>query len=860
MLTLLQQSNAAFRRFYRLVLALVVLALFGTSDAAFAQTGKLLSDNTKKGFTKSNESKAFFHDGKWWAMAYAKQQKKWYLWQYDSKNDIWTINASAGNISSSTRPDLVLDAANDKLFIVFSTEETPEFYRLSYAGGTWSIDAGFPKLLSALFETDSKNPLSLVRAANGELWLFRIFANVLKGMRSTDNGNTWSAKFAIKSALNQKKGTADAKTFSMGGQNYIGLAYGEEFKAGKSKFGFLYHCDGDATATWTDESAALTLASGISAVGNINLAVDASNNLYLLTQNGNVSGTNAGNTLYKRSASTGPWQAFNVNASGTWTSPAIAVQGASKLFLMGINTLTNKAEYKNVVITKENLATTVSAAPLFDNGANVFLDLSTPPHAVDGITQLMVCAENNTTEKIWYNLVTVGSSATICNPPAAEGPAAIVGTKGGSSEFYKPNQSKVFFHDGTWWVAAPDASLSEWFLWKKQGAVWNKTISLGTPGSIRLDCYMDSGNNKLYILAAHGSNTGTKFLRATYNPDNGTWAADAGFPVTLTGFTYQGENPSILTRAKNGDFWVFGPRTGILYARRSADDGQTWTGDITVKTLTTNLAICDAVAFSSNGQNYIGVGYGEDTDIAGHFGFLMHKDGDPDNVWTDETGQIVLPANTQCDDHIAMTVSGNNEIFMAIKTHPNTVNATGIGLYKRATNGGWSSCFTVFTGSAETRPGLVIDETNNELYVFTLLLSAPRYGRYKKCVIGNEVALAAAEVKTYFQNASDDFYNVSLPQHRVNSCTGLLVATENNTAVQTWYQVFPISAGEVVPVGPVVVGNVTVTPATAGQGAAYSIPITLGAANGLTGGSSTITVVLPTDTSVPAVISNTMVT
>ncbi len=154
---------------------------------------------------------------------------------------------------------------------------------------------------------------------------------------------------------------------------------------------------------------------------------------------------------------------------------------------MGINTLTNKAEYKTVIIKKENLAATAPTVLLFDNGANVFFDLSTPPHAVDGTTQLMVCAENNTTQRIWYSLITVGSA---CSSPAAEGPVAIAGTKGGSSEFYKPNQSKVFFHDGTWWVAAPDAGLSEWFLLKKQGAAWIKTISLGTPGSIRLDCYM----------------------------------------------------------------------------------------------------------------------------------------------------------------------------------------------------------------------------------------------------------------------------------------------------------------------------------------------------------------------------------
>jgi hypothetical protein len=858
-----RQLTRSFWRFHRLHLALALLAFFGASHPASAQTptgvaGKLLSSNTKKGYSKSNQSKVFFHDGKWWAMAYAKKEKQWHIWQYSDPT--WTAAASAGNTSSSTRPDVVLNAATNKLYIIFSTSDTPAFYRMSYSGGTWNIDSGFPKSLSAFSDTDSKGPVSLVRAANGELWLFRLIASTLEGLRSTDDGNTWSAKFVVKSGLNYKKGTTDTKVFSMGGQSYIGLAYGEEFKAGKSRFGFLYHRDGDAETLWTDESAALTMMGAENATGGINLAADASNNLYLFTQNGNALGTDPRNTLYKRNAATGLWQAFNANVSDTWTSPAIAVQGASKLFLMGINVATSKAEYKTITIGKENLAGGAFTTPLFENGADVFIDLSAPLNAVDGTTQLMVCAENNTMEKIWYSLVTVGSALT-CNPPTAEGPAAIADTKGGSSEFYKPNQSKVFFHDGTWWVAAPDAIANEWILLKKQGSAWTKAISLGGPGSIKADCYIDSGNNKLYILAAHGSSTGTKFLRLTYNPDDGTWATDLGFPVTLTGFTYQGENPGVLTRAKNGDFWVFVPRSGVLYARRSADGGLTWSGDITVKNLSVPAtALCDAVTFSSNGQNYVGVGFGEDSDPLGRFGFLMHKDGDPDNVWTDETSQIVLPANTQCDDHMAMAVSASNEVFMVIKTHPSLANATGVGLYKRAAIGGWSSCFKVFTGSAETRPAVVVDETNNELYVFTTLLSSPRFGRYKKCTIGNEAALAGAGVNTFFQNALDDFYNVSVPSHRVNSCTGLLVAAENKTNLKTWYQVFPINAGDTTPAGPVVVGNVTVTAATAGQGAAYSLPITLGATNGLTGGSSTITITWPNDTNVPAAIGNTMVT
>lgn len=851
-------SFRPYWRSSRLGFALVMLGLFCWYNPVSAQTGKELSSNTKKGYSKSNQGKVFFHDGTWWAMAYAKKEKQWYIWKFS--NDTWVTSSPAGDASSSSRPDVALNSAANKLYILYANSKAPAFCRLSYSAGAWSIDAGFPKALSVLGKGDSNNPPSLGRAINSELWLFRVNSNkVLEAVHSTDAGNTWSGIIAVKSALNYKKGLADAVAFSMGGQNYLGVAYGEAEKTGVSRYGFLYHRDGDAETAWTDESAALTMMGTEYANSSIALAADAASNLYLFTQNSGALGADPRNTLYKRNVTTGLWQAFKVNLSETWTSPAIAVQGTSKLFLMGINLATNKGEYKTVLMKKENLAASSPVLPLFDNGSDIFVDVSAPVNAIDGTTQLMVGAENTTASKIWYNRIEIGTTGA-CNPPVAAGPAAIEGTKGGTSEYYKPNQNKLFFHDGTWWVAAPDGVLSEWFLWKKQGNAWLKMISLGTPGSIRPDCLVDSPNNKLYVLMASGSSTGTKFLRLTYNPDDGTWALDAGFPVTLTGFTYQSENPAVVTRAKNGDPWVFTTRAGVLYARHSTDGGQTWSADITVKTLATNLALCDAVTFSSNGQNYVGVGFGEDTDLAGRFGFLLHKDGDPDNVWTDESSQILLPANTQSDDHFAMTVSASNEVYMVIKTHPNLNSAPGVNLYKRAATGGWSS-FPVFNGSAETRPSVVVDETNNELYVFTTLLSSPRYGRYKKCLIGNEAGLVGAEIKNFFQNASDDFYNVSVPAHRVNSCTGLMVCAENNTSGKTWYQIFPINEGDVPPPAtPVVVGNVLVTPPTVSQAAAYSIPITLGATGGLTGGSSTITVVWPNGTTVPATMANTAVT
>jgi len=839
----------------------LAIAILGLAAISFAQTGKLLSDDAMNGFSKSHQSKVFFHDGTWWVLAFSETQEEWAIWKYN--DSFWSYHASAGSISSSARPDAVLNPTANKLFVLFSKSEDSEFYRFTYANGKWTIDTGFPVVLSTLGETDSKNPLCLVRAKNGELWAFRIYEGVLAAIRSTNSGVNWSSLITVKAGLNSNHGATDARVFSSAGQNYVGVAYAEDDKPGESRFGFLVHRDGNAAANWQDESAALKLIGAENATPNLCLVTDTANNLYLLTQNNGGAASHPRNTLYKRTAA-GVWSAFKVNTTLTWTSPALAVKGKEKLYLMGINTATNFGEYKVLSIGQENTAPSATIKPLFKKSGEGFAALSSPLNAVDTTSQLMVCSENTTAGKIWFNQIIVGGSGGGgtppggCNPPAAEGPTAIAGTNGGSSVFYKPNQSKVFFHGNTWWLAAADNITGGWFLWKKNGAGWSKTISLSTSGSMRPDCAVDSSNNKLYVLLSSSSSSGSRFLRMSYDQSNAAWALDASFPVTLAGFTHQGENPAVVLRAKNGDIWIFVTRAATLYARRSQDGGLNWSNDLVLKTLNTHTAMCDAVSFTANGVDYIGVGYGEDTDAAARYGFLKHKDGEADNAWSDESNKIAVPLNTYADDHIAMAVSPSNDVYMAVKTNPDDNSSAGIALYKRKPGGAWTT-HNVFIGSAETRPALAIDETNDELYVFTTLLGSPRFGRYRKCAFGNEDSLATAVIKDFLKIASDDFHNLSTPPHAVSNCTGLLVAAENNTKSNVWYQLFAIKgSGATKP--PVVVSSVVVTPKTKNQTASYKIPITLGAAYGLTGGTSTITITWPSDTQIPASLANTLVT
>jgi hypothetical protein len=363
----------------------------------------------------------------------------------------------------------------------------------------------------------------------------------------------------------------------------------------------------------------------------------------------------------------------------------------------------------------------------------------------------------------------------------------MAGTTGG---YDKPHQNRSFYHAGTWWTTARKSSDGAWYLWKLSGSTWSAQVNLSTKSSDRPDCYVDSPANKLYILMASSSSAGSKVFRLSYS--GGAWSLNSGFPVALSGFTFSGESGAVFAKAKNGDLWVLRYYSGKLEGKRSSNDGQTWSSTFAIKSSLGGSGLLDAVVFTSGGENYVGVGYGENTSSSGEFGFLRHKDGDPDGSWTDETGAIPQLNNAYSDDHIAMAVSQNNEIYLICKTHPNSGSAAGIGLFKRSTSGNWQN-FTVQEGGGWTRPAVVVDETNNELYVFGTEESSPDHGQYKKCALGNESSLQNAAAVEIFDGGA--FSNISVPAHRVTGATDLLVCAENESDNEIWYNLLPISGG-----------------------------------------------------------------
>ena len=360
--------------------------------------------------------------------------------------------------------------------------------------------------------------------------------------------------------------------------------------------------------------------------------------------------------------------------------------------------------------------------------------------------------------------------------------------------FNKPNQAKVFYHDGSWWAAAADASDGKWYLWKYTGSSWSRSTKIDSRNSSRPGIQLDAASNTLYVALSHRGSS--RFARLTYSA--GTWTMDSGFPVSIPGFSHYDEDCISLAIAANGDLWVSRINNSAVEVKRSTDGGATWGSNIVLKTgLNIATGLTDIVAYTLNGVNYIGVGYAENTTSNSVYGFLYHREGDPASSWTDESSQLgMFAGGVHADNHIAMAADAQGNVYMVVKTGGGAgASAVKIGLYKR-TASGWSM-YTVMAGNGWTRPAVVVDNNSNELYLLGTNEGAPKTGQYKKVSFGNESALEAQQAVVIIENGSEAFTNISAPPHSVDGGMNMMVLAENITANTVWSNLVAVSGGTV---------------------------------------------------------------
>jgi len=436
-------------------------------------------------------------------------------------------------------------------------------------------------------------------------------------------------------------------------------------------------------------------------------------------------------------------------------------------------------------------------------------------------------------------------------PRAVAQPGAIMhaNTVANSS---KSNQNKTFYHGGKWWAIALDATNNRWYIWRYDGGgVWvrNKSLDKGTKN--RYDSYLDTPTGNLGLLRSH-TNT-TKFWGLTYSA--GTW--NTAFSVTIPSFGNSDDaNPLSFTSALNGELWVFRIHNGSLQAKKSSDGGVTWsTTPITIKaSLNQQKGTTDAVAFSQGVYNYVGVAYAEEGSSSGtsRFGFLHHRDGDPDSVWTDETSLLTYGGNEKANNQLSMAVDPANNIFLLTRTFGGNSGVPRNSLYKRSSSGTWQQ-HTVFASPSAgwTSPAVAVDTSNNTL-VLAGVRSDSNFAEYKLVAIGSESGANSVTAKRLIFAAGNTIQHLTMPRQNVNSTIGTMVCASNTSTNDMWFNLF-----QPVITLPIVLDSISVEPNEVNARARYTIPVVLtDVSNGsLAAGVGTISLRFPFNTYVPASLS-----
>jgi hypothetical protein len=353
----------------------------------------------KKETQKANQSQVVWYQGYWWGVFKDSNTSNWYVYKYAS--NAWNPDRDTG-IHGGAETDVHIDETNGKLYVLVSSG-AHDVSRLSFNAGVWELDNGFPKDVGVL-SANSDVPACFTRAADGDLFIFFVHSNDLKGLYSTDQGVTWTNSFAIASV----PGIAltDAIAFRYNNIYHIGVFVG---RGDGAEFSFrrLEDSKDPADSTnWVKE----TLPISDNSDDHVNIVRDSAHNLYMIGKRGDSNIFR----LYKRNNSNN-WSYFNI-LPDYGTRPSLAIDESNNSLII-IGSIENGTEVATTiqytVLDKNNLHDVGPEAwtPVLENGLDSFNNATVSYQVLDNTTNLMVCASNDSKGQVWYNLLNVDDIA-----------------------------------------------------------------------------------------------------------------------------------------------------------------------------------------------------------------------------------------------------------------------------------------------------------------------------------------------------------------------------------------------------------------------------------------------------------------
>ena len=343
----------------------------------------------------------------------------------------------------------------------------------------------------------------------------------------------------------------------------------------------------------------------------------------------------------------------------------------------------------------------------------------------------------------------------------------------------KANQSKVFWHQGSWWGVFRNVNSADWFLYQYHDETWQQVMALAVSGEDSPDAHVDADRNKVYISFSLRK----RVARLTWS--NGSFSMDSGFPVAVD-LDADSNDPTVITRAADGDLFLFFARVGTLYGLHSSNDGATWTNRFQIRS-SINSALTDAISFTQSGQNYVGLFVGQGSGDLTYRFFRLADNQNPTSTsnWTEES----LPSIGSADDHVSMVKDFENNLYAVVKLGNGSSGQT-FSLFHRSNGGNWNSypIHTEFPGNS-TRPTVTVDESANKLYIFA---TVGNYIRYATLDLDDLREIDHTDWQVILKNHTDVFNDPSVSYQPHTGGGEIMVLASNSTSSRAWFNLLSL--------------------------------------------------------------------
>jgi len=341
--------------------------------------------------------------------------------------------------------------------------------------------------------------------------------------------------------------------------------------------------------------------------------------------------------------------------------------------------------------------------------------------------------------------------------------------------------SKLWYADGSWW-ALMRSSGGPITIHKLVSHAWRDT------GTVVDDRASSSGDalwqgGKLYIASRTAAGD-VEVIRLSYAAASDTYTVDAGFPTTVAS---GGSESVTIARDSTARLWItYTQGSKVLVAHTTTSDAA-WTAPFPLPVPDNTLKSDDIsaiLAFSGR----VGVMWSDQQTAV--MRFAVHVDTAPDSSWTVETP---VSGTRSADDHINLksVLEDDGRIYAAVKTSrgdSSTDAATdpGLTVLTRSAGGTWTNTVVTTVGDNLTRPQLVLDSTNRDLYV-VMTTEAGGSAYYKRSPLGANLAFPSGKGTPLISFSGAKINNAATSKDPVNATTGLVVLASDIKSTMRYY-------------------------------------------------------------------------